>query len=197
MDIAPHLNKNESLHPRMVCVWLKSSSQVKVHVLWYRTATQSLYKCCYLKARLEDVCDVRLILSANQSEWYFQSECCGYMIFTFHFNEEHVLFTQWKNVSNWFHIMTVVPIKAQLLVATFVKGLCRDTIALYLGMWRWIETGSVVLEEKILKLSQCIFAILLLSPLGKGWGPSRDHVKKLESSSPQDNLCQVLLKLSQ
>ena len=33
--------------------------------------------------RLEDACDVRLILSVNQSEWSFQSEFSGYTIFTF------------------------------------------------------------------------------------------------------------------
>ena len=35
-----------------------------------------------------------------------------------------------------------------------------------------IEIGQVVLEKKIFKFLQCIFAILSLSPIGKGWGPS-------------------------
>ena len=35
-----------------------------------------------------------------------------------------------------------------------------------------VEIGSVVLEKKILKFCQCIFAISQLSPLGKGRGPS-------------------------
>ena len=35
-----------------------------------------------------------------------------------------------------------------------------------------VEIGSVVLEKKIFKFCQCIFAILLLSPLRKGRGPS-------------------------
>ena len=35
-----------------------------------------------------------------------------------------------------------------------------------------IEIGQVVLEKKIFKFLQCIFAILSLSPIGKGGGPS-------------------------
>ena len=35
-----------------------------------------------------------------------------------------------------------------------------------------IEIGPVVLEKKNYKVGQCIFAISLLSPLGKGRGPS-------------------------
>ena len=35
-----------------------------------------------------------------------------------------------------------------------------------------VEIGSVVLEKKIFKFCQCIFAISQLSPLGKGRGPS-------------------------
>ena len=35
-----------------------------------------------------------------------------------------------------------------------------------------VEIGPVVLEKKILKFCQCIFAISKLSPLGKRWGPS-------------------------
>ena len=35
-----------------------------------------------------------------------------------------------------------------------------------------VEIGQVVVEKKILKVCQCIFAISLLSPLGKGCGPS-------------------------
>ena len=34
-----------------------------------------------------------------------------------------------------------------------------------------VEIGPLVLEKKIFKFCQCIFAIALLSPLGKGWGP--------------------------
>ena len=34
------------------------------------------------------------------------------------------------------------------------------------------EIGPVILEKKIFKVRQYIFAISLLSPLGKGWGPS-------------------------
>ena len=35
-----------------------------------------------------------------------------------------------------------------------------------------VEIDPVVLEKKILKVCQCIFAISLLTPLGKGRGPS-------------------------
>ena len=35
-----------------------------------------------------------------------------------------------------------------------------------------VEIGPVVLEKKILKLRQYVFTLLLLSPLGKGQGPS-------------------------
>ena len=35
-----------------------------------------------------------------------------------------------------------------------------------------VEIGPVVLKKKIFKVCQCIFAISLLSHLGKGWGPS-------------------------
>ena len=39
----------------------------------------------------------------------------------------------------------------------------------------WVEIGSMVLEKKILKFHQCIFAISSFSPLGKGWGLSFDY----------------------
>ena len=54
-----------------------------------------------------------------------------------------------------------------------------------------VEIGPVVLE-KILKFCQCIFAILLLSPLEK---ERALHLNKLKSPSPKDALCQVWLKL--
>ena len=41
----------------------------------------------------------------------FQSPFSGYSIFTFHFNKEHVLFTQWEIVCYWFHMMLEEPIK--------------------------------------------------------------------------------------
>ena len=71
--------------------------------LWYclytsslviSTSTQSLDKSRYLKVGLEDACEARLLLSANQSERSFQSEFSGHTIFTFHSKEEHVLLTQ-------------------------------------------------------------------------------------------------------
>ena len=59
-----------------------------------RTSTQSPDKSRYLKVGLEEAREVRLLLSDNQSERYFQSEYSGYTIFAFHFNEKHVLFKQ-------------------------------------------------------------------------------------------------------
>ena len=54
--------------------------------------------------------------------------------------------------------------------------------------------GSVVLEKKIFKFRQCIFSIKNYLPLEKGGAL---HLDKLESPSPKDALCQVLLKLAQ
>ena len=53
-----------------------------------------------------------------------------------------------------------------------------------------VEIGPVVIKKKILKVGQCIFAILLLSPLAKGHGPS------FEQTLPKHALCQVWLKLA-
>ena len=55
-----------------------------------------------------------------------------------------------------------------------------------------VEIGSVFFEKKILKFRQCVFAILYLSPLGKGRGP---YLSKLESPAPKNALCQVCLIL--
>ena len=121
----------------------KASSQVKV--LWYHTSTQSLDKSCYVKVGLEDACDARLLLPANQSEWSFQSEFNGYTIFTFYFNKEHVFFMQWEMVCDCFQMMPVDrtnQIEVQLLVANFVKRLCRGTISLYLDLWRFIRRAA-------------------------------------------------------
>ena len=59
---------------------------------------------------------------------------------------------------------------------------------------KFVEIGPVILEDKIFKVCQCIFAILLLSPLRKGMAL---HLNKLKSPSPKDALCQVWLKLAQ
>jgi hypothetical protein len=48
--------------------------------------------------------------------------------------------------------------------------------------------------KKIFKNVQCIFTLLLLSPLGKGLSPS---LNKFESTSSKDDLCQIWLKLAQ
>ena len=51
-----------------------------------------------------------------------------------------------------------------------------------------IEFGLLVLEKKIFKNFQCIFTLLLPSPLREGY-PFR--LNKLESPLPKDELCQV------
>ena len=63
----------------------------------------------YLKVGLEDARDTRLFLSVNQSERFFPSEFGDYT--NFQFNEDHVLLTQREIVCNWFHMMSVEPIK--------------------------------------------------------------------------------------
>ena len=56
-----------------------------------------------------------------------------------------------------------------------------------------VEFGLVVLE-KIFKFRQCIFAILLLFPLGKGDGPSFEQ--QLEPPHPRtDAFCQVWFEI--
>ena len=54
-----------------------------------------------------------------------------------------------------------------------------------------VEIGPVVLKKMIFKVGQCILAISLLTPLGKGWSPW-----KFESPSLKDALCQAWLKLA-
>ena len=57
-----------------------------------------------------------------------------------------------------------------------------------------VEIGPVVLEKKIFKFVQCIFAISYLSPLEKVVAL---YLNKLESPSPKNALYQVWLKLTQ
>ena len=56
-----------------------------------------------------------------------------------------------------------------------------------------VEIGRAVLEMKILKFRQCIFANSLLFPSEKGWAL---QLNKFEASSPKEALCQVWLKLA-
>jgi hypothetical protein len=55
----------------------------------------------------------------------------------------------------------------------------------------FIEIGLLVLEKKIFKNFQCIFTLLLLSPLGER------QSNNLESPPSNNDLCQVWLKLAQ
>ena len=52
------------------------------------------YPSRFLKVGLADACDVSLLLHVLDNH-FNQSLMQYYTIFTFHFNEEHVLFTQW------------------------------------------------------------------------------------------------------
>ena len=50
-----------------------------------------------------------------------------------------------------------------------------------------VEIGPVFLEERTIQFRQCVFAISLSSPLGKGNGPSVEQTSLLT----KDALCQV------
>ena len=54
-----------------------------------------------------------------------------------------------------------------------------------------VEIGQVILEKKIFKFRKYIFANSNYLPLEKGVAL---HLDKLESPSPKDALCQVLMK---
>ena len=68
-------------------------------------------KSHYPKVGLVDACNVNLSLFANQSEQPFLQKFCGYTIFTFFFNEKHVLCTQLEIFCNCFNLMHVEPLK--------------------------------------------------------------------------------------
>jgi hypothetical protein len=57
-----------------------------------------------------------------------------------------------------------------------------------------IEFGLLVLEKTFFFKFQCIFTLLLLSPLGEGQSPSFEQTR---ISSPKEDLCQVWLKMAQ
>jgi hypothetical protein len=58
-----------------------------------------------------------------------------------------------------------------------------------------IQIGLLVLEKTILENFQCIFILLLLSPLGDMVAPL--HMNNFESPSPKDDLCKLWLQLAQ
>ena len=60
-------------------------------------------------------------------------------------------------------------------------------------MQSFVEFGPVCLEKKLLKCRPCFFAILLLSPFGKGCDPSGEETKK--NSFTQDCCVQSLNKI--
>ena len=117
-----------------------ASSQVKV--LWYRTSTQSLDKCRYLKVRLEDARDVthKIVIACHPIRMIFSIRVQWIYNFQFPFQQKTCLFCLCNERSSvigsiwylWNH-----QIETKLLVATFVKGLCRGTISLYLDVWSW------------------------------------------------------------
>ena len=84
-----------------------------------------------------------MLLSANQSEHYFQFEFSWYTAFIFHLNEEHVFYAMRDHM--WlvsYDTFETNQLEAQLLVATFVRGLCSGTISLYIYLWRWRPLSS-------------------------------------------------------
>lgn len=73
-DVYHYINTSEHLLPLYQGVTMQlpapmASSQVSIW--WYRVATQSLAKSCYLKDRLKYVPDARLLFSVNQSGHFF------------------------------------------------------------------------------------------------------------------------------
>ena len=111
----------------------------------------------------------------------------------------------WKNLrplyqSNFFEIgRGILPILFLLFlyyllliqgIAIFFKNKIESPLPKESSL---VEIGPVVREKKILNFRQCILAILLLSPLGKG---ATFHLNKLKPLSPKDALCQVWLKLA-
>ena len=56
-----------------------------------------------------------------------------------------------------------------------------------------VKVGPVILEKKIFEFRQCIFAILLFFPFGKG---RVFYLNKLDSPSPKDALCQLWSKFA-
>ena len=128
----------------------RSSSQVKA--LWYPTSTQSFDKICYLKVGLDDARDIRLLLSANQSERSLNLSSVD-IHFSLSISTKNMFFNAMRD---W---LWLVPYDAcgtnqleyQLLITTFVKGLCRVTISLYLALWRC----AAVYSNKLLTSSSC------------------------------------------
>ena len=106
-----------SNRPVFILYFERSNSILLKHVSMVRDIFTSQcivisyrYTIPWQKSLSKNVLDIRLSLSANQSDWSFESEFSGYTIFTFHFNEEHGYFTQWEIVCDWFHMMPVEPI---------------------------------------------------------------------------------------
>ena len=109
----------------------------------------------------------------------------------------------------WFEIDPVVFVKV------FKACQCIFAIFLLSLLWNWrgplfeqtwipitqvcsvlslVKISPVILEKTIFKVRQCIFAISLLSLLGK---ERTLHSNKHESPIPKDALCQVWLNLAQ
>ena len=112
-------------------------SSLYVKVLWCRTSTQSLDMGRYLKFGLEDAFNVRLLLSVdpfNQSsvDIHFSLSISTKNMFDLSKERSSVngsIGCLWNQIG------------AKLLVATFVKGLCRGTISQYFDLWRWGDIG--------------------------------------------------------
>jgi hypothetical protein len=93
-----------------------------------------------------------------------------------------------------FYIFVIISPLKRTWVALFQTNLNSLHQMIICAKFDWIwPAGSK--EEDFFFNFQCIFTLLLLSPLGERLSPSFE--KKLEYPWPKDNLCQVWLKLVQ
>ena len=78
---------------------------------------------------------------------------------------------QFKSINTYDYIITLIKRREK---KHFMITYCVFIWILTQGCFvpSLVEIGLVVLEKKIFKFCQCIFAISQLSPLGKGRGPS-------------------------
>ena len=87
----------------------------------------------------------------------------------------------WLKLAKWFIRRRFFKLRQCIFAISLSYPLRKGRCPLFEQIWipitqgyfvpSFVELGPVVLK-KILKVHQCIFAISLLSPLGKGHGPS-------------------------
>ena len=112
-----------------------SFSQVKVQ--WYRTSTQSLVKSRYRKAWLKEASWRKIVIVCQHIRTIFS--IWVQWIYNFQFPLQRTTCFYAMRDRQWlvpYDACGTNQLEAQLLAATFVKGLCRGTISLYLDLWR-------------------------------------------------------------